>query len=113
MKSYLCLFTIFCLIYFVHNADVLIYCGDNPMNKEECWGKAEEGNRCCFVEVENNQKNKVRSCARLNQNEYENIKDYIEGVEMFFRMEGSKVKQFDCNANYIKIGFGLILLLLF
>lgn len=113
MKAYLGLIAFFCLVYLVQDADVLTYCGSNPANKEECWSKVDEANHCCFVEVEDNQKNNVRSCAKVNQNEYENLKDYIEGMDMFFRMEGSKIKRFDCNASYIKLGLGLLLLLLF
>lgn len=105
------LFVLICVFYIANNADVLTYCGENPVTKEECWTKNYEGKYCCFVEIENNQKNKVRNCAELKQDEYDNINDYLEAARLFFRMEGAKIKKFDCNANYIKVAFGLLLLL--
>lgn len=65
---------------------------------------------CCYVDGKDKDGNASKVCSPISEENYNNIKEYIDSLKKLSNGEG-KINKFDCNSNYLRIS--LISLLLF
>ena len=97
------------IILFISFIYINSYCEEieEPKKKEDCNGKLSEkdknrGDYCCFLDSREG-----KECIILTQNDYDNINDLIQD----HRKEN--IQFLNCHSFYLKIGFLIILFLLF
>ena len=74
--------------------------------------QSEGGFRCCYMREKVDlltYKGKIYSCILLNQNEYNDIKNFIKSRE---KESGIKDVKIDCKSFYLHIGLTIVLALL-
>ena len=73
----------------------------NPDSRKDC-DKLEKTTSfpyCCFIKGKDAEKNEVKNCSPISQNDYDNIKEYKKTLEKL----GGSIKKIDCKSIYLEL----------